>query len=486
MGLTTGLRYRVASTLGTAVLVVGAIMVANHPFAQHILTSFPISDRLVATTLTGGALTVAAATTLVVMFAALGPLFKPRSRRILDIISLALRRLAAACLALAAVGYLDYTYRLPRTTLVVMTVLLGVWLPAWFVLIRRRPAAGNHRTVLVGDDPSAMAELLETTDRSIVGYVAPAIQYDSTPAGQESATRFADGGTHQRSRLDDVECLGGLSRLDEEFVDHDIDTAVLAFERSDRAEFFGTLATCYDHGVAAKAHRKHADSVLTTDTRVVGLVDIQLEPWDWEERALKRLFDIAFAATGLVVLLPIILPIAIAIKLDSPGPVLYGQERTAEFGETVDIYKFRSMVDDAEADTGAKLSEEDTGGVDSRVTRTGRALRRTHLDEIPQLWSILVGDMAVVGPRPERPELDADIESGIAQWRRRWFVKPGLTGLAQINGATGHDPERKLRYDTQYIHQQSFWVDIRIVVRQVWMVLSDAVTVTTTDDSSEK
>jgi lipopolysaccharide/colanic/teichoic acid biosynthesis glycosyltransferase len=94
--------------------------------------------------------------------------------------------------------------------------------------------------------------------------------------------------------------------------------------------------------------------------------------------------------------------------------------------------------------------------------------------------------MAVVGPRPERPELDADIESGIAQWRRRWFVKPGLTGLAQINGATGHDPERKLRYDTQYIHQQSFWVDIRIVVRQVWMVLSDAVTVTTTDDSSEK
>lgn len=486
MGLTTGLRYRVASTLGTAVLVVGAIVVANHPFAQQLLTSLPVSGRLVPTTLTDGALTVAAATALVVVFVALGPLFKPRPRRILDTISLTVRRLFAASLALAAVGYLDYTYRLPRTTLVMMAVLLGIWLPAWFVLIRRRPVAGSHRAVLVGDDHTAMAELFETTDLSIVGYVAPSIQYDPEPSEQGSTTRFADGGTHQQPRLDDVECLGGLSRLEEVFVEHDIDTAVLAFERSDRAEFFGTLATCYDHGVAAKAHRKHADSVLTTDTSVVGLVDIQLEPWDWEDRALKRLFDIAFAATGLIVLSPIILPVAIAIKLDSPGPVLYGQERTAEFGETVEIYKFRSMVADAEADTGAKLSEEDAGGVDSRVTRTGRLLRRTHLDEIPQLWSILVGDMAVVGPRPERPELDADIESGITQWRRRWFVKPGLTGLAQINGATGHDPERKLRYDTQYIHQQSFWVDVRIVIRQVWMVVSDTAAVVTTDDSSEK
>jgi lipopolysaccharide/colanic/teichoic acid biosynthesis glycosyltransferase len=293
--------------------------------------------------------------------------------------------------------------------------------------------------------------------------------------------RFADGGTHQRAWLDGLDCLGGLSRLDETFVEHDIDTAVLAFERSDRAEFFSALAVCYDHGVRAKAHRKHADSVLTTDTSVVGLVDIELEPWDWEDRALKRAFDIAFAAAGLVVLLPVIVPIAIAIKLDSPGPVLYGQERTAEFGETFEIKKFRSMVDDAEAETGVTLSEEDFGGVDPRVTRTGRILRRTHLDEIPQLWSILVGDMAVVGPRPERPELDADIETGVAEWRRRWFVKPGLTGLAQINGATGHEPEQKLRYDTQYIHQQSFWVDVKIVVRQVWQVVSDAASVLADD-----
>jgi lipopolysaccharide/colanic/teichoic acid biosynthesis glycosyltransferase len=133
------------------------------------------------------------------------------------------------------------------------------------------------------------------------------------------------------------------------------------------------------------------------------------------------------------------------------------------------------MIPDAEAKTGATVSEEDAGGVDPRVTRVGYVLRQTHLDEIPQLWSILVGDMSVVGPRPERPELDSDIETGVVEWRKRWFIKPGLTGLAQIHDATGHEPEKKLRYDLEYIRNQSFWFDFSIVVRQVWGVVSDVV-----------
>jgi hypothetical protein len=104
-------------------------------------------------------------------------------------------------------------------------------------------------------------------------------------------------------------------------------------------------------------------------------------------------------------------------------------------------------------------------------------LRKTHLDEIPQLWSILVGDMSVVGPRPERPQLDTDIEQGVGNWRRRWFVRPGLTGLAQVNDATGAEPEEKLRYDLLYIRKQSFWFDLKIVIRQLWMVGTDAVRV---------
>jgi lipopolysaccharide/colanic/teichoic acid biosynthesis glycosyltransferase len=164
---------------------------------------------------------------------------------------------------------------------------------------------------------------------------------------------------------------------------------------------------------------------------------------------------LSVAGTALLVLSPVILLIALAIKLEDRGPILYKQQRTAAFGGTFTVAKFRSMVPNAESKTGAKISEEDTGGVDPRVTRVGRVLRKTHLDEIPQLWSILVGDMSTVGPRPERPELDSDIGKGVKTWRQRWFIKPGLTGLAQINDATGHEPGLKLRYDIEYIGNRS-------------------------------
>jgi lipopolysaccharide/colanic/teichoic acid biosynthesis glycosyltransferase len=105
----------------------------------------------------------------------------------------------------------------------------------------------------------------------------------------------------------------------------------------------------------------------------------------------------------------------------------------------------------------------------------GEVLRQTHLDEIPQLWSVLRGDMSVVGPRPERPELDRKIQTDIDNWQKRWFVRPGLTGPAQINDVTGAAPELKLQYDLKYVRDQSFQYDLKIVSRQIWKVLGDAV-----------
>jgi lipopolysaccharide/colanic/teichoic acid biosynthesis glycosyltransferase len=133
------------------------------------------------------------------------------------------------------------------------------------------------------------------------------------------------------------------------------------------------------------------------------------------------------------------------------------------------------MIPEAEAEAGAQLSTEDTGECDPRVTRVGRVLRKTHLDEIPQLLAILQGRMSVVGPRPERPELDKEMERDVELWRRRWFVKPGLTGLAQINDVTGYNPGKKLRYDVEYIRNQSFWYDFQIVIRQFWKVGVDVI-----------
>ena len=470
--MATSWRYRVASAVGTASLTAFAVWLVNHPLIQEAFSQVPYVGRPAPVVLTSGALVFVILTVLLVVLGAMWPLFKPRPRRVLDTILITQKRVFLAMIGLAALGYFDYDYRLPRATLLMAGVFLVLWLPAWMVAIRRRPSE-QSRAIIVGGNPSAMEAILNETDLPVLGYVSPPSSYGATEEGLVGSPEISDGGV-VTTRLDELSNLGGLSRLDEVLVKHEIDTALLAFADTDRAEFFGTLDTCYEHGVSAMVHRDHSEDVLTAGVAGGELVEVDLDPWDWQDYVVKRVFDVCFAACGLVVLSPVILAIAVAIKLNSPGPVLYSQERTAEFGDTFTVYKFRSMVTDAEAGTGAKLSEEDRGDVDPRVTRVGHILRKTHLDEIPQLWSILVGDMSVVGPRPERPELDTDMKSGVKDWRRRWFVKPGLTGLAQINDVTGHNPQEKLRFDIEYIRRQSFWFDVKIVVRQLWAVATDA------------
>jgi lipopolysaccharide/colanic/teichoic acid biosynthesis glycosyltransferase len=170
----------------------------------------------------------------------------------------------------------------------------------------------------------------------------------------------------------------------------------------------------------------------------------------------------------------VILVIALAIKAEDGGSVLYSQDRTASFGDTFTVAKFRSMVESTDVD-----SEPVADEVNERITRVGGFIRRTHLDEIPQLWSILVGDMSVVGPRAVWTDEEFHLEEQAEDWRKRWFVKPGLTGLAQIKGASSLNPRQKLRYDVEYIRRQSFTFDLKIVIRQLWMVVIDVVEIVT-------
>ncbi|MFC7082343.1 sugar transferase [Halorussus caseinilyticus] len=463
--MVSGHRYRVVSVVGTALLAVGAVVAANHPTAQSLTTAVPVFRRLPAVVLTGDALVLAVVTTALIVVGSLVPLYKPRPRRILDTLLLTQKRVVVAGLAMATVGYFDYTYPLPRSTLALTVAGLLVVLPTWFVAIRHRPSR-EERVVVVGDDPDEIRDVLDATDVPVVGYVSPPSPYYSGDDPGVATPAVADGSGNEA--LPDLDCLGGLSRLDEVLVEYDVDTAVLAFARPDRAEFFGALDACYEHGVNAKVHRDHADSVLTAS---VGggseIVDIELAPWDWQDYAFKRAFDVAFAVVGLVAFAPFIAVVAAAVKLDSPGPVFYSQERTAERGETFAVYKFRSMVPEGESAVPTDDEEND------RITRVGRILRRTHLDEIPQLWSILTGEMSVVGPRAVWTDEEPLLEQTADAWRKRWFVKPGLTGLAQIREANSTDPEAKLRSDLEYIRRQSFWFDVKIVVRQIWKVLVD-------------
>ncbi|WP_458189886.1 sugar transferase [Haladaptatus sp. NG-WS-4] len=470
--MASGLRYRLASIGGTTLTAMLVVVIANLSTVQQSVTTLvPVVSQLPGQVLTGERFMLTTLITATVVTASLVPIYKPRPRRILDTIFLTEKRVLVACFALATIGYFDYSYRLPRSTLIVVTALLGLGLPLLFIVIRRQPIDEHARAVVVGDDIEAIDSVLETTTIPVLGYVSPPIGRGIK--SEHGTPLVADGWGEQP--LSGAHRLGGLSRLEEVLLENDIDTAILAFSTTDRAEFFGALDTCHKHGVTAQAPSRHIDSVLTKTEATADdkLVEIALEPWDWQDYLFKRTFDVLFATVSLLALAPLLGGIALAIKLDSPGPVFYSQARTAEFGGTFQVYKFRSMVTDAEAETGAKVSEEDKGEVDPRVTRVGRILRRTHLDEIPQLWSILMGDMSVVGPRPERPELDSDIETGVVEWRKRWFIKPGLTGLAQISDATGHEPAKKLRYDIEYIRRQSFWFDIQIVTRQIWQVVRD-------------
>ena len=185
--------------------------------------------------------------------------------------------------------------------------------------------------------------------------------------------------------------------------------------------------------------------------------------------AVKRAFDVAAAALGLILGLPILAVAALAVKLDSPGPALYAQERAGVLGRPFRILKLRSMRTDAEA-RGAVWAAED----DPRVTRVGRFLRRTRIDELPQLWNVLVGEMSLVGPRPERPVFVARLEQEIPFFRQRLCMKPGITGHAQVRaryGASLEDALEKLSYDLFYIKTFSLWFDLSILIDTVKVVL---------------
>ncbi len=189
--------------------------------------------------------------------------------------------------------------------------------------------------------------------------------------------------------------------------------------------------------------------------------------------ALGRAFDVVVGSLMAVVAAPILAIAAVAIKLEDGGTVLYRQRRLGEYGEPFDIIKLRTMRMDAEADGEPRWSQ--TG--DERVTAVGRVLRRTHIDELPQLWNVVRGQMTLVGPRPERPEIAVDLEKRFLHYRRRSLVKPGLTGWAQVRcGYAGSESGTawKLCHDLFYVKHRSFLVDVLILIQTGFEATRDA------------
>jgi lipopolysaccharide/colanic/teichoic acid biosynthesis glycosyltransferase len=184
-------------------------------------------------------------------------------------------------------------------------------------------------------------------------------------------------------------------------------------------------------------------------------------------RCIKRTLDIIASASVLLALSPLLLAVAVAIRAESPGSPFFFQTRIGKNLVPFRIVKFRSMVQNAPS-----LGSWHTQADDPRITRTGRVIRATSLDELPQLWNVLTGDMSLIGPRPNTPQQESQYTP--AQWQQRHALRPGITGLAQVNGRSSLTVEQQIAYDLQYVEQHSLALDLRILCKTVAIALNRA------------
>ncbi len=353
---------------------------------------------------------------------------------------------------------------LPRLFILYYGVLSFVLLTLWRVW---RPflmgwVSERRRALIVGDGLGA-----DVIARAIAEY-APG-QYDVIGlVTSAEATPPADTGLAVLGRGDDLLDLA-LSNL--------VGELIVATPCQLADDLFQGVMACYQQGISIVP-------IAILYERLTGRVPVELVGKDWaivlpiEAASLfdpyplfKRVTDVILALVGLLLFGLMLIVLAPLIRLDSRGPVFFRQVRVGKGGRLFRVVKLRTMIPDAEARTGAVFARLD----DDRITRVGRFLRKSRLDEVPQLWNVLLGQMSLIGPRPERPEFIDELTAEIPYYRTRLAVKPGITGWAQVrypyvNSLDGH--LMKLQYDLYYVRHQSLLLDVQIVVRTAGRMLS--------------
>jgi exopolysaccharide biosynthesis polyprenyl glycosylphosphotransferase len=290
------------------------------------------------------------------------------------------------------------------------------------------------------------------------------------PHTEHFVVGFVDTNHYVGKRICNVEVLGSEDELPDLIREYEIDEVIITRSvKEDYEEILELVYKCKGTGVSMKITPDPFEIIIgkTTLDAVtdIPLIDAMFYPVSGWRRTVKRFMDVTMASLGLIILSPIFVMIAIAIKLDSKGPVFFQQERLGKDGKPFMIWKFRSMIADAEKHTGPVWAQKD----DPRITNVGRFLRRTSLDEIPQLFCILKGDMSLVGPRPERPYF---IKQHKKLQDQRLSVQPGLTGLARINTRYDSTIEERTKYDLYYVRNYSLMLDIQIILRTIWVVMT--------------
>jgi len=341
-----------------------------------------------------------------------------------------------------------------------MVYLLGGLVVVRAVIYMVQKAVGVPRVLIIGtgEDAQAVARDLAThsrIERQVVGFY---------PTTERTEGMRPDQRVFSRDRS-----------IEEIVAEHDIDEIIVAVrEQRGGALPMDQLLACRIAGTPildlAGFYERARAEVPIDSLKASWLIYSQGFVQGPARRFAKRAFDIVTSATLLLLTSPIMLLTAIAIRLDSPGPIIYRQERVGLGGRTFMCLKFRSMTVDAEKDGVARWASQN----DSRVTRVGAFIRKTRIDELPQLLSVLKGEMSMVGPRPERPSFVQQLREQIPFYDLRHSVKPGVTGWAQVRysyGASVEDARRKHQYDLYYVKNNSLFLDILVLIETVSVVL---------------
>lgn len=348
----------------------------------------------------------------------------------------------------------------PRSVILLFDLLNFVSIALWRGFLKARQRRRVRRTLIVGETAEAGREILGDIEASpwmglkVLGLVVR---------------------QPEREASDDPRCpiLGSLDELDELAASRRVDEIIFASAPSWRDRALDALTKMQEQrSIRIAILPSVFDTVIGklrhVNIRDTPLIEIRNHPDEPFERFVKRAFDLSVACLALALLSPLFLAISLTVRIFSPGPVIYRQYRVGRGGRVFRLFKFRTMIPDAEKFTGEVLASEN----DPRVTRLGRFLRRSRLDELPQLLNVLKGEMSFVGPRPERPSFVADFERRVPGYAARHKVKPGITGLAQVKGYYDTRAENKLRYDLAYIYNYGFVLDLMILLETLKVVIT--------------
>ncbi len=406
----------------------------------------------------------AVAGAMTVALLALGGLYRPRLRlSILDdlpfLVGRSLAAVAVAGLAFLASGATGEAQSFARAMAAVLVAVPAARLVTYSVVhaLRRRRIV-THRTLLLGSGPIAaeLAVLLKTHR-----------EHGLTPIGYVDDTSSDEFGSQLGPRL------GALPNLDEIIATYDVRVLLIAFaEASDTAIIdllrSGSAARC-DLFVVPRLFEVTGMLGVSDHIGAIPVIRLRRPRARGLSLAMKRSFDLVATSAALLLLSPVLLACAVAVRTTGPD-IIFRQQRIGKDGKTFDLLKFRSMRPAEAAITGTAWRAVG----DPRITRVGKFLRKTSLDELPQLWNILRGEMTVVGPRPERPFFVDQFTREVRDYGFRHRVPVGLTGLAQVSGLRGGDAsiERRARYDNYYIDNWSLWTDVKVVLRTVREVTS--------------